>query len=67
MNINIRVNIFVYVCVFIYTHNKYTQYTHIYVNKKRLFWMRLIAINRLTALVCILFIISSSMIVVVSL
>ncbi len=35
-----------YVCVFIYLyiHNKYTQYTHIFVNKL-LFWMRLVGIN----------------------
>ncbi len=38
-------------CVYLYIHNKYTQHTYIYyVTKKLLFWMRLIAINRLTAL-----------------
>ncbi len=37
-------------CVYLYKHNKYTQYTHIYYVTKNLFWMRLIAINRLTAL-----------------
>jgi len=47
----IHVNIFeIYtVCVFIHIDNKYTQYTHIYYINKLLFWMRLIAINRLTA------------------
>ncbi len=38
-------------CVYLYIHNKYTQYTHIYYVNKNLFWMRLIAINRLTALI----------------
>ncbi len=41
-------------CVYVYIHNKYTQFTyiHIYnVKKKLLFWMRLIAINRLAELV----------------
>ncbi len=33
----------------LYIHNKYTQYTHILCKQKLLFWMRLIAINRLTA------------------
>ncbi len=44
--------IYTCMCVYLYIHNKYTQYTYIYyVNKKkRLFWMRLIAINHLTAL-----------------
>ncbi len=38
-------------CLYLYIHNKYTQYTHIcYVNKNFYFWMRLIAINNLTAL-----------------
>ncbi len=52
----IHVNIFkiytVYVCVFmyLYIHNKYTQCTLIYYVNKLLFWMRLITINRLTAL-----------------
>ncbi len=36
--------------VCIYTHNKYRKYTHI-CKQKLLLWMRLIAINRLTALV----------------
>ncbi len=35
----------------IYRHNKYTQYTHILCEQKLLFWMRLIAINGLTALI----------------
>ncbi len=34
-------------CVYLYMHNKYTQYTR---KQKLLFWMRLIAIKRLTAL-----------------
>ncbi len=38
-------------CVHLYIHNKYTQYTHIYYVNKQLFWMRLIAINCLTALI----------------
>ncbi len=46
-------------CVYLYIHNKYTQYTHIYIyilcKQKLLFWMRLIAINRLTALIIINF------------
>ncbi len=37
-------------CVYLYIHNKYTQYTHIYYVNKNLFWMWLIVINRLTAL-----------------
>ncbi len=43
MNKYIHVNIFkIYtVCVFIYTHNKYTQYTHIY-NINTNFWLQLI-------------------------
>ncbi len=39
-------------CVYSYMHNKYTQYTHIYYVNKKIFWMRLITINRLTALDC---------------
>ncbi len=31
--------------VFLYIHNKYTQYTHILCKQKRLLWMRLITIN----------------------
>ncbi len=42
-----------HVFVFIYK-NKYTQYTLIYYVNKNLFWMRLIAINHLTALVLLL-------------
>ncbi len=37
-------------CVYSYIHNKYTPYTHI-CKQKLLFWMRLIAINHLTALI----------------
>ncbi len=37
------------VCVYLCIHNKYTQYTYIYYANKNLFWMRLIAINHLTA------------------
>ncbi len=40
-------------CVYLYLHNKYTQYTHILCKQKLLFWMRLIANNRLTALILI--------------
>ncbi len=57
-NINIymfiHVNIFktYTVCVYLYIHYKYTQYIYIYyVNNFFLFWMRLIAINNLTALI----------------
>jgi len=44
-----------HVCVFLYIQNNYTQCTtHIcsimYSKRKLLFWMRLIAINHLTAL-----------------
>ncbi len=48
----IHVNIFkIYtVCVYLYIHNKYTKYTHILFKQKLSFWMRLIAINHLTAL-----------------
>jgi len=28
------------VCVYLYTHNKYTLYTHILFKQKLLFWMR---------------------------
>jgi len=38
-----------HVCVFIYIQNNYAQCTHIYYVNKLLFWIRLIAINRLTA------------------
>ncbi len=37
--------------VYLYIHNKYTQYTHILCKQKLLFWMQLITINRLTALI----------------
>ncbi len=37
-------------CLYLYIHNKYTHYIN-----KNLFWMRLITINRLGALVYILF------------
>ncbi len=37
--------------IYIYTHNKYTQYTHILCEQKHLFWMQLIAINHLTPLI----------------
>ncbi len=36
-------------CVYLYIHNKYTQYTYTYCKQKLLFCMRLIAINHLTA------------------
>ncbi len=36
-------------CLYLYIHNKYTQYTHILCKQKLLFWMRLITINHLTA------------------
>ncbi len=39
--------------VYLYIHNKYTEYTHIYYVNKNLFWMRLITINHLTALIYI--------------
>ncbi len=51
-------------CVYLYMHNKYTQHTqtHIlyYVNKNLFFWMWLIAINRLTALIIIIIILHKS-------
>ncbi len=40
--------------LYFYIHNKYTQYTYIYNVNKNLFWMQLIAINRLTALIIII-------------
>ncbi len=50
MNINIYMHMFVYLSI----HNKYTQHTHMYYVKKLfLFWMRLIVINHLTALIYI--------------
>ncbi len=37
--------------LYLYMHNKYTQYNiHILCKQKLLFWMRLISINHLTAL-----------------
>jgi len=39
------------VYLYIYTQNNYTQCIHIYYVNTLLFWMRLIQINRLTALV----------------
>ncbi len=57
MNVN-ACNIFkiytVCVCIYIYIYIIYTVHTHIYYVNKHLFWMRLIAINRLTALICII-------------
>ncbi len=38
-------------CVCLYIHNKYTQYTHMFCKQKLIFWMRLIMINHLTALI----------------
>jgi len=38
-------------CVYLFIHNKYTQHTHILSKHKLLFWIRLIVINHLTALV----------------
>ncbi len=46
-----------HVFVFIYIHNKYTQYTHVLCKQKLLLWMQLIAINRLTALIILYYII----------
>ncbi len=43
-------------CFYLYIHNKYTQYTHILCKQKLLFWMRLFAINHLTALIYIQYI-----------
>ncbi len=43
--------LFIYIYVYMY---KYTQYTHILCKQKLLFWMWLIAINRLTALIFII-------------
>ncbi len=37
--------------LYLYIHNKYTQYTHTYFYIQLLFWMWLIAINRLTPLI----------------
>ncbi len=37
-------------CVYLYMHNKYTQYTHTHYVNKTLFWTQLFTINRLTAL-----------------
>jgi len=37
--------------VHLYIHNNYTHYTHIYYVHKLLFWMRLMAIHRFTALI----------------
>ncbi len=51
MNIHMHVNIFkIYTCigVYLYIHNIHS--THRLCKQKLLFWMRLIAINRLTAL-----------------
>ncbi len=54
MNINIDMQIFsiyiYFMCVYLYIHNKCTQHTHILCKQKLSFWMRLITINRLTAL-----------------
>ncbi len=41
-------------CLYLYIRNEYAQYTHI-CKQELLFWMWLIAINRLTALVNITF------------
>ncbi len=42
-------------CVYLYIHNKYTQYTQkYYVHKNFYFWMRLIVINRCPAVLEIL-------------
>ncbi len=37
-------------CLYLYIHNKYTVHINILCKQKLLFWMQLIAINRLTAL-----------------
>ncbi len=41
----------VHACLYLYIHNKYTQYTLILCKQILLFWMRLITITSLTALV----------------
>ncbi len=46
-------NIYTCMCLYLYIHNKYTQYKNIYCVKKLLFWMRLITINHLTVLIFI--------------
>ncbi len=38
-------------CVYKYMHNEYTENTHTYYEKKNVFCMRLIVINRLAALI----------------
>ncbi len=59
MDINICMEIFskyiglLYVCVFIYSNTINIYSTHILCKQKLLFWIRLIAINRLTALVLV--------------
>ncbi len=42
MHVNTFSKYMLYVFVFIYTHNKYTQYTYILCKHNLLFWMRLI-------------------------
>ncbi len=50
---NIHIYIYIYICMFVYLyiHNKYTQYTHILRKQKLLFWMRLIVIKHLPAVI----------------
>ncbi len=61
MNINIYIHVNIFkmyiacVCIFIYIINIHSDSTHIYYVNKLLFWMRLIAIHRLTALIIIHF------------
>ncbi len=45
--------IYIYIYMHLCIHNKYTVHKHILCKQKRLFWMRLIAINCLTALILI--------------
>ncbi len=40
MHVNIFKIYILYVCVYLYIHNIYTQYTHIYYVKKTFIWMR---------------------------
>ncbi len=54
MHVNIfKIYMYICMCVYLYIHNKYTQYTHIYHVNKNFYFD---AINRLTALVYILII-----------
>ncbi len=59
IKIKIFWNIYMHVCVFIYTLYIYTVHIHILCKQKLLFWMWLITINHLTALVTFVFILNS--------